>query len=214
LKKIEELLASYSQSSAQNSSGDVQSLSKAELQEAVVTLANQLNSLSESIKTYQNTIESQLTHGMNTLERTIIDIKSDINNINSQLKISTKNVITPESTGKTIQEELSKIRSQIICPTEEDKEKISEIVNLLIKDLSEEYIEILGLDLKKRLIEARTQVYEQTEGLAPRFRIMMDNFMGIISDETIYTKTVLDHLLIEGLRHISEIYQSAPVGQF
>ncbi|MHA2330294.1 MAG: hypothetical protein ACXACR_17375, partial [Candidatus Hodarchaeales archaeon] len=136
---------------------------------------------------------------------------SDIKLINSQLKIPLRKS-EAAIIEKNVKEELTKIRAQIVCRTEQDRANILAIIDTLIEDLSKEFLEISGLDLKKRLIETRTQVYEQTEGLAPRFRIMMDNFMGAINDEALYSSEALKPLLIEGINYIREIYQSAPIG--
>jgi hypothetical protein len=156
-------------------------------------------------------MESEFTQGMNKIESAILDVKSDILVINSQLKISLKTTDVG-AIEKNVKEELAKIRKQIVCKTENDKAKILTIIDTLIGDLSIEHLEISGLDLKKRMIEARTQVYEQTQGLAPRFRIMMDNFMRAINDETMYSSDTIQLLLIKGILHIREIYQSAPIG--
>ncbi len=213
LEKIDQLMVTVTQlpqDKLENESSD----SLGDLHEAISSLTNEVRNISKSISKYQEYFESQLTHGMNTLEGTILNLQTAIQEINSELRIPNKEIEAPVISERTIQQELSKIRSQIICPSEDDKSKILTIINTLIDDLSGDIVEITGLNLKKRLIDARTQVYEQTEGLAPRFRIMIDNFMGVIRDGTIYSRSALDHLLIEGLKNIYEIYQSAPVGQF
>ncbi|MHA1975903.1 MAG: hypothetical protein ACW98I_03250 [Candidatus Hodarchaeales archaeon] len=211
LEKIDQILTSLSQSSAQDSSQTETSDSYDKMKTAIESLNKQMTDISNSFKNYRETIESEFTQGMNKIESAILDVKSDILTINSQLAIPLKKIEYSSSVEKNIKQELTKIRSQIVCQTEVDKANILSIIDSLIKDITGELIEISGLDLKKRLIEARTQVYEQTEGLAPRFRIMMDNFMGAINDETLYPSSALTPLLIEGIKHIREIYHSAPI---
>ncbi|MHA2173327.1 MAG: hypothetical protein ACXABI_00735 [Candidatus Hodarchaeales archaeon] len=213
LDKIEKMMKSISQSTPQNNSQNETSDSYHELQQAINSLRGQMKEITDSITNYQETMESELTHGLNKIESAILDVKSDIVLINSQLKVPFKTIKSSSGIEKNIKQELTKIREQIVCKTEQDKAQILTIIDKLIEDISREMIEISGLDLKKRLIEARTQVYDQTEGLAPRFRKMMDNHMGAINDETLYSSVTLEPLLIEGIRYIREIYQNAPVGQ-
>jgi hypothetical protein len=150
---------------------------------------------------------------MNKIEGAILDIKSDIVTIYTQLKIKREEAKTTTLNEKSIQEEFTKIREQIICKTEQDKATIIKSIDDLITHLTEEVIEISGIELKQELIKARTGVYEKKEGLAPRFRKMMDNLSEAINDESLYSSTTLDLILVEGLRYIREIYHSAPVGQ-
>ncbi|PWI46699.1 hypothetical protein CEE45_15545 [Candidatus Heimdallarchaeota archaeon B3_Heim] len=213
LDKIDKMLTSISQITQQNNSQDEATDSNREMQLAINSLTSQMKDITGFITNFQENMESEFTQGMNKIEGAILDVKSDISLINSQLKIP---LATNESSGgveKNIKQELTKIRKQIICKTEQDKASVLTIIDTLIEELSREILEISGLDLKKRLIKARTQVYEQTEGLAPRFRKMMDNHMEAINDETLYSAVALAPLLIEGIRHIREIYASAPVGQ-
>ncbi len=212
LEKIENLLGSISQITDDTDSPNGQSDSISEMHDAIVLLTSQLKEISKSFANYQETINSQFTQGMNTIEKAILVIKSDISVINSQLEIPIRKSEPSSVSERTIQQELSKIRSQIVCLSEQDKANILTIIDNLISDLSTDLLEISGLDLKMRLVEARTQVYEQTEGLAPRFRIMIDNFMGVVNEDTLYSKDSLKPLLIEGLQHIREVYHSAPVG--
>ncbi|MHA1944818.1 MAG: hypothetical protein ACW97W_01850 [Candidatus Hodarchaeales archaeon] len=177
------------------------------------SLKGQIKHLDDSIKAIHEEIRSDITSSMNKLEWDILAVKSDIATINSQLQISSQKVESVDTKEKNIQQELTKIREQIICKTEQDKATILQIIDDLISHLANEAVEISGLDLKKQLVSARTQVYEKTEGLAPRFRKMMDNLMETINDETLYSRTTLEFMLVEGLRYIREIYQSAPVGQ-
>ncbi len=213
LDKIDKMLTSISQITQQNNSQDETTDSIRELQFMINSLSTQMKDITSFITNFQEIMESEFTQGMNKIEGDILDVKSDIALINSQLKIPLE-TISPSGGGeKDIKQELTKIRKQINCKTEQDKASILAIIDGLIEDLSREMIEISGLDLKKRLIQARTQVYEQTEGLAPRFRKMMDNHMDTINDGTLYSAVALAPLLIEGIRHIREIYASAPVGQ-
>ena len=211
LEKIDQMFSSISQMTTQDNSQTEVAASYDKMQIAIESLSSLMKEMADSFKNYKETMESEFTLGMNRIESAILDVKSDILTINTQLAIPPKKMESFEGTEKNIKQELTKIRSQIICRTEQDKANILTIIDNLIGDMSEEFLEIAGLDLKKRLIEARTQVYEQTEGLAPRFRIMMDNFMGAINDETLYSSNALKPLLIEGISHIREIYQSAPV---
>ncbi|MHA1995154.1 MAG: Sas10/Utp3/C1D family protein [Candidatus Hodarchaeales archaeon] len=211
LDKINIMLKSLSQITDQNNNQGVAADFNEELKHTLESLTNQVEGISNSFRDFQETIESDFTQGMNKIESAILDVKSDILVINSQLKISLKTTDVG-AIEKNVKEELAKIRKQIVCKTENDKAKILTIIDTLIGDLSIEHLEISGLDLKKRMIEARTQVYEQTQGLAPRFRIMMDNFMRAINDETMYSSDTIQLLLIKGILHIREIYQSAPIG--
>ena len=213
LDKMDKMLTSISQITQQNNSQDETTDSIRELQFTINSLTTQMKDITSFITNFQEIMESEFTQGMNKIEGAILDVKSDIALINSQLKIPLETISPSGSGEKDIKQELTKIRKQIICKTEQDKASILAIIDGLIEDLSREMIEISGLDLKKRLIQTRTQVYEQTEGLAPRFRKMMDNHIDTINDGTLYSAVALAPLLIEGIRHIREIYASAPVGQ-
>ncbi len=183
------------------------------LKDSFDAITSQLRQLADTISINQEEIQSEITSGMNRLEGDILDIKSDILAINSQLQIKHEKDETTPTSDKSIQQELAKIREQIICKTEQDKAKILQIIDDLISYLATGLIDISGLEIKKRLVFARSQVYEQTEGLAPRFRKMIDNQINLIRDETLYSSVNLELVLVEGLRFIREIYSSAPVGQ-
>ena len=178
---------------------------------ASTTLTKMFKELTESVLAHQEAMESEYTQSMNKIEEAILDIKSDIVLINSQLKVPPKKTEVKPVT-RDFNLELARIQQQITCKTEQDKATILEIINNLINDLSNIKVEFSGLEVKKRLISARMQVYDRTEGLAPRFRKMMDNLMGVINEESSYSSGTLDPLIIEGIRNIREIYHSAPVG--
>ena len=183
-----------------------------QVKNSLAHINNQVKQQTESIAKIQDELLSEFTQSMNKIEGSILDIKSDIVTINTQLKI-TRNEPKPSSFGeKTVQDELTKIREKIVCKSEQDKATIVQILDDLIIHLGQEIIEISGIELKQELIKARTLVYEKTEGLAPRFRKMMDNLTEVINDETLYSSASLELILVEGLRYIREIYHSAPVG--
>ena len=183
---------------------------KMQFQSSFEAVTSQLTQLADSINVNQEEMQSEITFGMNRIEGDILEIKSDIIAINSQLQIKSKKDETTPTSDKSIQQELSRIREQIICKTEQDKATILQIIDGLISNLVGE-VEISGIELKKQLVTARTLVYERTEGLAPRFRKMMDNLASAISEETLYSSASLELVLIEGLQFIREIYSSAPV---
>jgi len=211
LNQISSLLASVSDLSSEESTEEQSTDFQTEIQNSLTTITNQLNRLNDSIEKNQEEMQSALTFGMNRLDGDILDIKSDILTVSSQLQIKRKKDDVTIRVDKSIQKELAKIREQIICKTEQDKETILQIIDDLISNLTG-VIEISGIELKKQLVIARSQVYEKTEGLAPRFRKMMDNLALAISEDTIYSSASLESVLIEGLRFIREIYSSAPVG--
>ena len=212
LNQINDLLEKVSEISAKNSTNEESTDFQNILQNSLDSINKQMGLLTDSIKKNHEDVQSEITSSLNKLEMEILDMKSDIISINSQLKISSQKKEAASSGDKTVQQELTKIREQIICKTEQDKAIVLQIIDTLISYLTDDVVEISGIDLKKRLVEARTHVYEKTEGLAPRFRKMMDNLMEAINDETLYSPATLDLLLVEGLRYIREIYHSAPVG--
>ncbi len=193
-----------------DSQGDIADFNK-EFRLLVVGVINQLKDLAKSTVTTQEIIEMEFTHSMDKIEGAVLDIKSDIMLINSQLKIPPKKVES-KPIRRDVKRGIERIQQQIICKTEQDKATVLKIIDEMIANLLDVKVEISGLDVKKRLIMARTQVYDQTEGLAPRFRKMMDNLMEAINDQSLYSSGTLEPLLIEGIRHIREIYHSAPVG--
>ncbi len=210
LKQISNLLTTVSDLSSNENIQEESTDFQNEIQVSLNTITNQLKQLTDSIKDNQEEMQSEITLSMNRVEGVILDIKSDITTINSQLKI--KKTETTAFSDRNIQQELTKIREQIICKTEQDKATILQIIDDLISYLANELVEISGIDVKKQLVNARTRVYEKTEGLAPRFRKMMDNLIEAINDDTLYSSENLELLLIEGLRYIREIYSSAPIG--
>ena len=212
LNQINDLLEKVSEISAKNSTNEESTDFQNILQNSLDSINKQMGLLTDSIKKNHEDVQSEITSSLNKLEMEILDMKSDIISINSQPKISSQKKEAASSGDKTVQQELTKIREQIICKTEQDKAIVLQIIDTLISYLTDDVVEISGIDLKKRLVEARTHVYEKTEGLAPRFRKMMDNLMEAINDETLYSPATLDLLLVEGLRYIREIYHSAPVG--
>lgn len=106
-----------------------------------------------------------------------------------------------------------KIREQIVCKTEQDKETILVIIDNHITHLTEGAVEFTGTYLERDLVDARTEVYDKTEGLAPRFRKLMDNLSEAMNDETLYSSANLVIVLVDGLRYIRAVYHSAPIGQ-
>lgn len=210
LKQISNLLTTVSDLSSNENIQEESTDFQNEIQVSLNTITNQLKQLTDSIKDNQEEMQSEITLSMNRVEGVILDIKSDITTINSQLKI--KKTETTAFSDRNIQQELTKIREQIICKTEQDKATILQIIDDLISYLANELVEISGIDVKKQLVNARTRVYEKTEGLAPRFRKMMDNLIEAINDDTLYSSQNLELLLIDGLRYIREIYSSAPIG--
>ncbi|MHA1543167.1 MAG: TM1812 family CRISPR-associated protein [Candidatus Hodarchaeales archaeon] len=188
LNQINDLLEKVTEISVKNSTHEESTDFQNILQNSLDSINKQIRLLTDSIKKNHEDVQSEITSSLNKLEMEILDMKSDIISINSQLKISSQKKEAASSGDKTVQQELAK------------------------SYLTDDVVEISGIDLKKRLVEARTHVYEKTEGLAPRFRKMMDNLMGTINDNTLYSRTTLELLLVEGLRYIREIYHNAPIG--
>ncbi|MHA2032924.1 MAG: hypothetical protein ACW99Q_26450 [Candidatus Kariarchaeaceae archaeon] len=213
LNQIKIALESFSEQTGEDPTENDSTEFQADVENSFDSIKGQIKHLDDSVREIHEEIRSDITSSMNRLEWDILAMKSDIATINSQLRISSQKVESVDTKEKNIQQELTKIREQIICKTEQDKATILQIIDSLILHLAHEVVEISGLDLKKQLVSARTQVYEKTEGLAPRFRKMMDNLMETINDDTLYSPTTLDFILVEGLRFIREIYHSAPVGQ-
>jgi chromosome segregation ATPase len=214
LDQIKIVLESLSEQTGEDSNKNDSSEYQADVEKTFDSIKGQIKHLDDSIRETHEEIRSDITSSMNKLEWDILAMKSDIGTINSQLQISSHKAESVDTSERNIQQELTKIREQIICKTEQDKATILQIIDSLILHLAHEVVEISGLDLKKQLVNARTQVYEKTEGLAPRFRKMMDSLMETINDDTLYSQTTLEFMLVEGLRYIREIYHSAPVGQY
>ena len=112
LQQIKELLTAVSSLSSKDS--DQNESTEHEIQNSLNVITSQLKQLADSKKTNQEEMQSEITLSMNRLEGVILDIKSDIITINSQLHIQSEKVERTAIGDRNIQEELTKIRQQIV----------------------------------------------------------------------------------------------------
>jgi len=132
LKQINELLTKVSDVSSDGQSQSEPTDFQNEIKDSLGTIENQLRQLNDSIKLNQEEIESEITLSMNRLEGAILDVKSDIVTINSRLQIERKKPEPTTASDQNIQYDMTKIREQIVCKTEQDKETILQIIDELI----------------------------------------------------------------------------------
>lgn len=178
------------------------SLSREEIKEI---LANQQEIFNSSFKEFQSIISKKIEE----LENSISDVQRIVGDINSKLMAPSGVIKDISLEGKDI---IVGLPQQIIYKSEEDKITVLSIIDSLLFVFSGESpeIELEGTFIKQMLISARSQVYDQTEGIAPRFRQAMDSLLALFEDEAIYPVAMLTSV-VESLKKIKDIYEAAAI---
>lgn len=178
------------------------SLSREEIKEI---LANQQEIFNSSFKEFQSIISKKIEE----LENSISDVQRIVGDINSKLMAPSGVIKDISLEGKDI---IVGLPQQIIYKSEEDKITVLSIIDSLLFVFSGESpeIELEGTFIKQMLISARSQVYDQTEGIAPRFRQAMDSLLALFEDEAIYPVATLTSV-VESLKKIKDIYEAAAI---
>ncbi len=161
--------------------------------------------INNSFKEFQNIISKKFEE----LENSINDVQRIVEDINSKL-VAPSGVIKDISLeGKDI---IVGLPQQIVYKSEEDKITVLSIIDSLLFVFSGESpeIELEGVFIKQMLINARSQVYDQTEGIAPIFRQAMDSLLALFEDEAIYPVVTLPSV-VESIKKIKDIYEAAPI---
>jgi len=185
-----------------------------EMKDLLRTSENRMN---DSFKQFQNLKDQMIPNIMeriSDLEATILEVKNMVSDINlTSLRTPSEIIKDISIEGTEIQETLKTIPQQIIYKTEEDKISMMSIIDSLIFVFSGEETgldELEGIFIRQLIISARSQVYDRTQGLAPRFRQAMDALLSLFVDEAIYPINNLQSI-VSSLQDLRKIYDSAPI---
>lgn len=188
-----------------------------QIEEIKDLLGTSENRMNDSFKQFQNLKDQMIPSIMeriSDLEATILELKNMVSNINLTSLMTPSEIIKDISIeGTELQETLRTIPRQIIYKTEEDKISMMSIIDSLIFVFSGEETgldELEGNFIRQLLISARSQVYDRTQGLAPRFRQAMDALLSLFVDEAIYPIKNLQSI-VSSLKDLRKIYDSAPI---
>ena len=191
------------------------------------------NSFSENFKRFQEFEENQIKHNeafnsemlnqsenilpniianLGHLGNLIVEIRRSVLGIDSKLVSPSGMVADISVEGKELQQVLQNVQ-QIVYRVEKHKSMVLSIIDGLIETFSGKTLtidELEGNFIKQMFINARTRVYEKTEGIAPRFRQAMDALIALFEEGSVYPITNLTSV-VRSLRDIRKLYETAPV---
>ncbi len=191
------------------------------------------NSFSENFKRFQEFEENQTKHNeafnseilnqsenilpsiianLGNLGNIIVEIRRSVLGIDSKLVSPSGMVAEINVEGKELQQVLQNVQ-HIVYKVEKHKSMVLSIIDGLIETFSGKTLtidELEGSFIKQMFINARTQVYEKTEGIAPRFRQAMDALIGLFEESSVYPISNLTSV-VRSLRDIRKLYETAPV---
>ncbi|MHA2245682.1 MAG: hypothetical protein ACXADY_12020 [Candidatus Hodarchaeales archaeon] len=194
---------------------------------------NEILNLSENLKRFQEFEDNQTKHNeainseilnlsenilpnviasLGDLGNVIVEIRRSVIGIDSKLITPSGIVAEISVEGKELQQALQNIQ-QIVYRSEKHKSMVLSIIDSLIETFTGKTLtidELEGSFIKQMFINARTQVYEETEGIAPRFRQAMDALIALFEDNSIYPVLNLTSV-VRSLRDIRKLYETAPV---
>ncbi|MFX0183087.1 MAG: hypothetical protein ACFE95_08410 [Candidatus Hodarchaeota archaeon] len=185
-----------------------------EIKDLLRTSEDRMNESFTQFQSIKDQMIPNIMERISDLEATILEVKNMVSDINLTSFMTPSEIIKDINIeGTEVQETLRKIPQQIIYKTEEDKISMMSIIDSLIFVFSGEETgldELEGRLIRQLLISARSQVYDRTQGLAPRFRQAMDALLSLFVDEAIYPIKNLQSI-VTSLQDLRKIYDSAPI---
>lgn len=175
------------------------------------TMQQENQNLKHDLLNLSENMVPNIIGNLSDLGQIIAEMRRSILEMNT--KLLTSNTITEEINIKGIQvpELMQKFPKQITYKSQEHKETVTRIIKDLIDTFKGTNLvidEIEGSFIKQMFVNARTLVYEKTEGIAPRFRQSMDNLSSLFDDSAIYPISALTPI-VNSLNDLLRVYEEA-----
>lgn len=175
-------------------------------------ISKQKESVTDDILNLSENILPNIIANITNLGKMLVEIRRTVLGLESKLT-SPSGIISDIIIEGDVQDVLQSFPRQITYKSKDHKVIVLNILDGLINNFSGKTIsidELEGSFIKQMFINARTQVYEKTEGIAPRFRQAMDTLIALFQDGAVYPISNLESV-VRSLRDIRKMYETAPV---
>ncbi len=193
-------------------------------QQDIESQLSELISFQENMKKENADLKIDILNLSENMVPSIIGNLSELGSIVIEMRRGVKEINAKLFTPSTVIEEISidetklpklmeKFPKQITYKSQEHKDTVIRIIKDLIDSFKGTNLvidEIEGTFIKQMFVNARTTVYEKTEGVAPRFRQSVDRIISLFDDNGMYPISSLTPI-VNSLSDLLRVYKDAIV---